>query len=1036
MSTERVEKRCDDIIKLPNDDRLYRGLVLTNKMKVILISDPTTDKSAAAMDINVGSMCDPDDLPGLAHFFEHILFLGTKKYPQQNDYNKFLSQNGGTSKAITHLDHTIYYFDVSFEKLKGALDRFAQFFLAPLFTENLIELELNAINSEHEKNLVDDSQRVNQLIKSSANSHHPFSKFSTGNRESLDTIPKQKGINVRNKLLEFYEKYYSANIISLSVLGKESLDELENMVVDLFCEVRNKEIEVPTWPEHPFKDEHFRTMWYIVPKTYIRSLNIEFPLPDMRQHYRSSPEHYVSYLLQHEGEGSLLSVLRAKKWGNYLKSTQCAQSARGFSIFNIFIDLTKKGIKHIEDIILLVFQYINMLKLKGPIKWIYDEYRDIDNINFCFKEKSSPHTHVKFTVRALQEFPMNEILCACVNPEWQPDLIEEIIGYLTPQNVRIYITAKEYENIADKIESWYGIKYKKVKVSKKIMDMWNSPGFNDDLKLPPKNEFIATTFDIKPQTNVEKFPIILKNTSLVKLWYKKDDEFLVPKAKMIFDFFIPFAHMDPLNCNFTYMFINLFRDSLNEYTYAANLAGLQWELNSFKYGITLSISGYNNKQHVLLEKIMDRMINFEVDPKRFEILKEKYIWRLKSEGLTFEQLHEHAVNYLVDLLEGQQWLRKELLEATTYLDVKRFKRYISQLFSKVHVQCLIHGNVTATEATDILELIELKLITGVPNIVPLLQQKLILSREIKLENGCHFLFEAKNDLYKSSCTVVYYPTGLQSTESNMLLELLAQIIAEPCFNTLKTKEQLGYTVLSDIHRSSGAQGLRIIVESDKHPQYVEKRINLFLHSMLNHISTMTEEQFEENKKALAVLRLEKPNRLSARCILYWNEIINQQYNFDRVNIEAAYLKTISKQQLLNFFKENVHSKDRCKLSVHLISTMSSKKSSSDNTIEKTADLSTDEEVKKIDDILSFRNSQFLYPPINPFEDYFLRKDMAKLVVSVWSLVTATEIVRTKRLNWPATVWRFPQSSHQPSSSSLVVLSWTRSILRDLIELPR
>ncbi|TGZ49208.1 Insulin-degrading enzyme [Temnothorax longispinosus] len=62
----------------------------------------------------------------------------------------------------------------------------------------------------------------------------------------------------------------------------------------------------------------------------------------------------------------------------------------------------------------------------------------------------------------------------------------------------------------------------------------------------------------------------------------------------------------------------------------------------------------------------------------------------------------------------------------------------------------------------------------------------------------------------------------------------------------------------------------------------------------------------------------------------------------------------------------------------------------------------------------------------------LLQDMAKLVVSVWSLVTTTEIVRTKRLNWPATIWRFPQSFHQPSSSSSVVLSWTRSILRDPI----
>lgn len=64
----------------------------------------------------------------------------------------------------------------------------------------------------------------------------------------------------------------------------------------------------------------------------------------------------------------------------------------------------------------------------------------------------------------------------------------------------------------------------------------------------------------------------------------------------------------------------------------------------------------------------------------------------------------------------------------------------------------------------------------------------------------------------------------------------------------------------------------------------------------------------------------------------------------------------------------------------------------------------------------------------------LLQDMAKLVVSVWSLVTTTEIVRTKRLNWPATVWRFPQSFHQPLLSSLVVPSWTRSIPRDLIVL--
>ncbi|XP_077261361.1 insulin-degrading enzyme-like isoform X1 [Temnothorax americanus] len=975
MSThKRVEKRYNDIIKSQNDDRLYRGLVLANKMKVLLISDPTTDKSAVAMDVNTGYMCDPDDLPGLAHFCEHMLFLGTKKYPRQNDYNIYLSQNGGASNASTHLDHTTYYFDITPGKLEGALDRFAQFFLAPLFTETLTELELNAINSEHEKNLANDTWRFDQLDKSSASPDHPYSKFGTGNRETLDIIPKRKNINVRNRLLEFHEKYYSANIMSLCVLGKESLDELENMVVDLFCEVRNKEIQVPTWPEHPFKDEHFRTIWYIVPIKDTRNLDLSFPIPDMQQHYRSSPAHYVSHLLGHEGEGSLLSALKARGWCNSLISGR-RLGARGFSFFSVVVDLTEEGIKHIEDIVQLMFQYINMLKLKGPIEWIYDEYRDIANMNFRFKEKSLPRNYVSSMVQAIQEYPMNDVLRAeHVFTEWRPDLIEQIMEYLTPKNIRIHVVAKAYESIANETESWYGTKYKKEKVSKKMLDMWNLAGYSTDLKLPSKNEFIATTFDIKPQTKVEKFPIILEDTSFVRLWYKKDDEFLVPRARMIFDFVSPFAYMDPLSCNLTHMFVQLFRDSLNEYAYAADLAGLQWELTNSKYGITLAIGGYDDKQRVLLEKIMDRMVNFKIDPKRFEILKENYIRCLKN--FAAEQPYQHAVYYLVVLLAEQVWLKDELLESTTskYLNVDRLQQFIPQLLSKVHVECLIHGNVTITEATDVLKLIESKLTTAVPNIVPLLQRHLLLYREIKLDDGSHFLFEAENKLHKSSCAMVYHPTGLQSTESNMLLELLAQIIAEPCFNTLRTEEQLGYIVFSGIRKTSGAQGLRIIVQSDKHPQYVEKRIDSFLDSMLEHISTMPEDQFEEHKKALAALRLEKPKMLSARCTLYWNEIVSQQYNFDRENIEVAYLKTITQQQLLNFCKENIHSKARHKLSVHVISTESStEKNWVNNTTEEIADSSSEEAVKKIDDIISFKHSQALYPLLKPFEKYFLRK---------------------------------------------------------------
>ncbi|XP_003701355.1 insulin degrading metalloproteinase isoform X2 [Megachile rotundata] len=967
-----VEKKYSDITKSANDKREYRGLVLTNKMKVLLISDPTTDKSAASLSVNTGYASDPDDLPGLAHFCEHMLFLGTEKYPEENDYTKYLTQNGGSYNASTNMDHTNYYFDVHSEKLEGALDRFAQFFIAPIFTETLTELELNAINSEHEKNLANDTWRIDQLEKSSANPNHPFSKFGSGNKETLDIIPKQKGINLRESLLEFYNKHYSANLMALCVLGKESLDELEQMVVELFSQVENKEAELLVWPEHPFSEEHFKTKWYIVPIRDMRNLCIIFPLPDLQEHYKASPTYYISHLLGHEGEGSLLSALKERGWCNTLGSGN-RLNARGFQFFVVYIELTEEGIQHVDDIVLLTFQYINMLKKHGPIEWIYNEYRDIAKMNFRFKEKSSPSDYVTNVVHILKDYPMEDVLI--VNnlfPLWKPELIEWVTEYLKPENVRIHVIGKLYESIADETEKWYGTKFKKEKIPQYIIDTWINAGLNSDLQLPPKNEFIAENVDIKPaEDNVTKFPVIIEDTPLIRLWFKQDDEFLLPKANLSMDFTCPLVYMDPLNYNLSCMFVLLFRDALNEYSYAANIAGLKWELINSKYGITLGIGGYNDKQHILLEKIIDKMVNFKVDPKRFEIWKENHIRSLKN--FETEQPYQHAVYYLAVLLSEQVWMKDELLQATSQLTAERLQQFIPQFLSQIHIECLIHGNMTMSEAIDTVRKIESKLTTTFPHVTPLLPRQLILYREIKLEDGHHFLFEVQNKFHSSSCTQVYFQTGLQSTESNMLLELLAQLISEPCFTILRTKEQLGYIVYSGVRRTNGAQGLRIIVQSDRDPKYVEQKINSFLNSMLQHISSMSDEEFERHKESLAVRRLEKPKKITTLSAIFWNEISIQQYNFDRANIEVAYLRTITREQILKFYEEMLQSDIQHKLSVHVISTVKVSESVENDIMESNEDTSPSDaenatEYKKIDDIISFKISQSLYPLLKPFSD--------------------------------------------------------------------
>lgn len=140
-----------EVAKASLDPRLYRGLILANGLRVLLSSDPQLKKGAAAVDVQVGYMNDPKDLPGLAHFCEHMLFLGTKKFPNENDFPTIVASGGGSNNAYTDTEDTNYYFDVQAEMLKPVLERFAGFFAAPLFTESATSREVNAINSEHQK---------------------------------------------------------------------------------------------------------------------------------------------------------------------------------------------------------------------------------------------------------------------------------------------------------------------------------------------------------------------------------------------------------------------------------------------------------------------------------------------------------------------------------------------------------------------------------------------------------------------------------------------------------------------------------------------------------------------------------------------------------------------------------------------------------------------------------------------------------------------------------------------------------------------
>ena len=193
------------------DNRQYMVMALSNGLRVLLISDPNSNISAAAMDIPAGSFNDPRDYEGLAHFCEHMLFIGTRKYPQTNQYSNYLQTHGGSDNAYTSTQNTNYYFNVEADFFSTALDMFAHFFIDPLFSVGSVMDEMNAVNAEHEKNLQSDSWKVWQLLKNVSNPAHPFSQFNTG---SLETLNKS---DIHEQLLHYYNNSYSANTVSFSL---------------------------------------------------------------------------------------------------------------------------------------------------------------------------------------------------------------------------------------------------------------------------------------------------------------------------------------------------------------------------------------------------------------------------------------------------------------------------------------------------------------------------------------------------------------------------------------------------------------------------------------------------------------------------------------------------------------------------------------------------------------------------------------------------------------------------------------------------
>ena len=171
------------------------------------------------------------------------------------------------------------------------------------------------------------------------NPEHPITHFSIGNNE---TLADKQELSVRDALIEFHQAYYSANIMTLAIMGKEPLDQLEQWASEIFSTIPNSDIRAFEANIPLVAKGTLPKLLEVKTLKQKYSVNLVFNLPEVRSHYKTKPLHYLSNLLGHEGENSLLSRLKSKKWVDYLSAGAEISNPEGSS-FTISIRASKEG---------------------------------------------------------------------------------------------------------------------------------------------------------------------------------------------------------------------------------------------------------------------------------------------------------------------------------------------------------------------------------------------------------------------------------------------------------------------------------------------------------------------------------------------------------------------------------------------------------------------------------------------------------------------------------------------------------------------
>lgn len=945
-----------NIEKAVADDRDYRLMKLENGLPVLLVRDRTSPRASASMDIAVGSFWDPADVPGTAHFLEHMLFLGSKKYPTEGQFDVFLAQHGGYSNAYTSSDNTNYFFSIGSKQFPRAADMFAQMFATPLLSMNATGREAHAIDAEHAKNHQNDEWRLQQVKQDLARREHVFHRFETGNAQTLLRDVRRS----HAAITQLYRGHYCVPNMHLTLLSPAPLAETEALAKQAFAGIRKvcdrKGDTVvglgAALPKRkgsadlPYDRATLGSLVHVKTVADKRSLSFIWQLPPRgRDAWRHKAAAYAGAMLGQEGKGSLASFLRREKGWISSLSAGLAADYDMFSTFELSMDLTPAcTYKQLPALVDYVYQYLSLLR--DPAKDAISKKRFLEmkanaKIGWDYKEKEQPEDYTSGVAATMRRYPSKKLLSAESTYEsFAPTRIRDVLLALNPYNMLLMYASKKPGVDLPLRDAFYGTRYRISKLDDDKLWMLNRTlsaasaegAVNEFFALPSLSDYVVSdtriaacgrgcteyrpgSRDPSPQLIRSDYGAAGSATAGGKKapekrvvgWWLQERQFKLPKASISIDMSPSQPFTKARDVELTALFCSMVTDALAEPTYQAGKSGYGVSVAGGAGGVSVSVGGFSQHIEKFLGFVLKTLAHPELlSEKRFMALRQERQRRLKNSMLT--EPFRLIGSFLSEALETPSFSAPTRLAALESITFDEIEAYPQTHLGDVALEAFVFGNIPLSTAR--------KVVATAADALPAHAQSQALLASLPHPQSALIARPKASAAFKgpnadasnpNACAINYWQYGLQDTtpQSELYLSVLSAVAHAPAYDQLRTTEQLGYVVSSRPDKRAHVLGFSLMVQSaTRDAAYLTSRINNFMDKKLDKlVAALPKKQFDS---ILGTFRSQlrapahTPGAVEAAAR---GEVSRRTYMFDRRQRKLADLDKLTLAGFRAFYKQ-------------------------------------------------------------------------------------------------------------------------------------